>query len=303
MKRFLIILCTMALLVACFQVSVFSNEELTTYKDDKYSFTYPSSWKQGKAKDGSIILEIPGSSDGVITFAIVNDLIRFTGDLEKDEPNIKKMLTQYSGKNLSFIGEYELVRYGALQGFRAPGKWGGRQNARMLCLTDDSHMVAFVLIGERALAEEEALLSSVITFSAETTAAKNGYKTWKGEGFSIDYPEGYGTLEQAKALLFMDTTKKDQLIMVRTYKLDSDYSDAIAPGLASSKLPKSTKLKAKPEMEKVGSWSVAVIRGNTPAGPIAFYILGQGRTAMALMFIGDSTLNYAADVVASVVFN
>ena len=115
MKRFLTILCALALLAACGAVTVYA-EDSAAYRDDVYSFRYPASWKQGTAKDGSIVLEIPGSSDGVITFAIFTDLIRFTGDEETDAPGIKNLLAEYSGKNLSFTGEYEPVRYGALQG-------------------------------------------------------------------------------------------------------------------------------------------------------------------------------------------
>ncbi|MBR3545274.1 MAG: hypothetical protein IKN76_04310, partial [Oscillospiraceae bacterium] len=123
MKRFLTILCALALLAACGAVTVYAQEDSAAYRDDVYSFRYPASWKQGTAKDGSIVLEIPGTGDGVITFAIFTDLIRFTGDEETDAPGIKNLLAEYSGKNLSFTGEYEPVRYGDLQGFRAPARW------------------------------------------------------------------------------------------------------------------------------------------------------------------------------------
>ena len=275
---------------------------MTTYQDAVYSFRYPSSWKQGTANDGSIVLEIPGSSDGVLTFGIVTDLFRFTGDEETDAPMIQDYIQQYSGKSLSFTGEYELVRYGALQGFRAFGSWGGKQDARMIFVTDGGHMIFFALIGESAIAEEEAMLSSVVTFGGNETTAQSGYKTWQGAGFTVCYPEGYGTMEQTTGTVFVDAGKTDQIIMARTYSLDADYSDALAPHIASAKLPKSTHVEATPEMEQVGGRNAAVIRGDTASGPMAFYVVGQGRMALALLFIGDDALGYAVDVVASVVF-
>ena len=302
MKRFLTILCTLALLAACCISSAAAEESLATYQDAVYSFRYPAAWKQGIANDGSVVLEIPGGSDGVLTFAIVTDLIRFTGDEEADAPGIQNLLEQYGGKNLSFTGEYELVRFGELQGFRALGSWAGKQNARMVCATDGGHMVSFVLIGESAIAEETALLESVVTFDAGSQDSSDGYKTWQGEGYSLLYPEHYGSLEQTTGTVFMDADRKDQIIMARVYPLDADYTDALAPSIAADRLPKSTHVEAAPEMEQVGGWNAAVIRGDTGSGPMAFYLVGQGRTALALLFIGDEALGYAADVVASVAF-
>ena len=301
MKRFLTILCALALLAACGAVTVYA-EDSAAYRDDVYSFRYPASWKQGTAKDGSIVLEIPGSSDGVITFAIFTDLIRFTGDEETDAPGIKNLLAEYSGKNLSFTGEYEPVRYGALQSFRAPGRWAGKQDALMICATDGEHLVSFVLIGKRAMAEEAALLGSVVTVDNGGTGAKEGFRTWQGKGYSLLYPENYSTLEQTTGIVFVDKDKSSQIIMARTYTLNEDYSDELAPSIAAGRLPKSTGLKAEPEMERIGGRNAAVIRGDLESGPMAFYVVGQGRTALALMFMGEGALSYAEDIIASIVF-
>ena len=302
MKRFLTILCVLALLAACGAVTVYAEEDRATYRDAVYSFRYPASWKQSTAKDGSIVLEIPGSSDGVMTFAIFTDLIRFTGDEETDAPGIKNLLAEYSGKNLSFTGEYEPVRYGALQGFRATGRWAGKQDAIMVCGTDGGHLVSFVLIGERAIAEEAALLGSVVTFDNSGTDVKEGFKTWQGKGYTLLYPGNYSTLEQTTGIVFVDKDNSSQLIMARTYTLNEDYSDALALSIAAGRLPESTGLKAEPEMESFGGRNAAVIRGNAGSVPLAFCIVGEGRTAMALLFMGKEALGYAEDVVASVVF-
>ena len=302
MKQFLTILCALTLVAACCPFSASAEEDLAIYQDAVYSFRYSSSWKRGTASDGSVVLEIPGGSDGVLTFGIATDLIHFTGDEEADAPGIENLLAQYGGKSLSFTGEYELVRFDDLHGFRAFGTWGGKQEARMICVTDGGHMVAFVLIGERAIAEETALLESVITFGGAEAAAQNGYKLWQGSGYSFLYPERYGSVEQSTGIVFMDASRKDQIIMVRAYPLDSDYTDALAPSIASARLPTSTHVEATPEMEQVGGWNAAVIRGDTASGSMAFYVVGQGRTALALLFIGDDALGYATDIVASVVF-
>ncbi len=301
MKRFLAILCVLVLATVCCLSAACAEENLATYQDNVYSFKYPASWKQGTAKDGTVVLELPGGTDGVLTFAIVTDLIRFTGDEEADEPFIKSVIEQYSGKSLSFTGEYEPVRFGDLLGYRAYGKWGGTQDAHMIYVTDDGHSVVFTLIGESAIAEEAALLESVVTSATDETATQNGYKTWKGAGFSLFYPEGYGSLEQSTGTVFLDAAKQDQIIMVRSYTLDSDYTDALAPSVASAYLPKSTKVEAAPVMEQIGTWNAAVIRGDTASGPLAFYVIGKDRTALALLFIGNDALGYSEDSVASVV--
>ena len=45
-----------------------------------------------------------------------------------------------------------------------------------------------------------------------------------------------------------------------------------------------------------------MIRGDLESGPMAFYVVGQGRTALALMFMGAGALSYAEDIIASIVF-
>lgn len=72
--------------------------------------------------------------------------------------------------------------------------------------------------------------------------------------------------------------------------------------IAKAKLPKSTHVKADPKMMRVGDWNAAVITGNTKAGPMAFYIIGSGRTALALMFLGKEAIGHAEKVLGSVTF-
>ena len=57
-------------------------------------------------------------------------------------------------------------------------------------------MVSIVLIGERAIAQETALLESVITSDGNKAAEQGGYRIWQGEGYTFSYPEGYGVMEQ-----------------------------------------------------------------------------------------------------------
>jgi len=277
-------------------------EDVAEYRDSVYSFQYPASWKQGVAKDGSIVLEIPGTVDGVITFAIVTDLVSFTGDEAADVPAIDSMITQYSGKNLALNGDYELLKVGVLQGFRAFGQWAGSQSARMVCMTDGGHLVSFVLIGDTAIAAETALLESVVTFEAALTAGGAGYSLWHGQGYTLAYPEGYGTLEQNTGTVFMNPMMKDNMILARTYVLDTAYTDNLAPSIAQTYLPKSTHVEGAPEMTQIGDWSAAVIRGATASGPLEFYALGSDQTALVLLFMGDDAVTHAAAVVASVSF-
>ena len=90
--------------------------------------------------------------------------------------------------------------------------------------------------------------------------------------------------------------------MARTYSLITAYSSEQAPSIAKAKLPKSTGVQAEPQMTRVGDWDAAVITGDTKAGPMAFYVIGSGRTALALMFLGEEAISHAETVVASVVF-
>ena len=42
-----------------------------------------------------------------------------------------------------------------------------------------------------------------------------------------------------------------------------------------------------------------MIRGQLDAGPMAFYLIGSGRTAMALLFTGEAAVGMAEAIVAS----
>lgn len=55
-------------------------------------------------------------------------------------------------------------------------------------------------------------------------------------------------------------------------------------------------------MVKMGGWNTTRITGNTSAGSLANYLLGSGKTALALMFIGKDALQHAEAVVSFVTF-
>ena len=280
---------------------------LAEYRDSVYSFNYPSTWKKGNAADGTIILEVPGTDEGVLTYGLRTDLMAFTGDEEADKPLVQSVISQYSqpsDSSLLLSGEYETVRLENLTGFRAFGKWGGTRDAEIVYLTGNGCMILFFFVGQTALGQEQAILTSVRVFaddSTQDTSKEAGYKRWTGAGFSVDYPETYGTMDISGSVVFarqQDGAVTDML-MVRTYAINMGYSDSQAPLLAATFLPKSTHVEAEPVMERVGPWNTAVIRGNTDSGPMAFYILGAGQTAMALMFMGEEICGMAETIVAS----
>ena len=237
----------------------------------------------------------------MLTFALVSDLIQFTGDADADAPLIESCISQYGGKNLALTGEYEPAQSGGLQGFRAAGSWRATgQDAVMLILTGNRHMVGFVLVGGDAIALEESLLSSVELFGSAPTESAEGFLRWEGPDFALDYPDAYSTLEQNGAVIFINPQDSSNIIMVRAYDLGFDYSDAIAPAIASNLLPKSTKVETNPEMVETGGRTAAVITGTVSGGPMAFYVIGSGQTVIALMFMGEEAAGLAETVIRSV---
>lgn len=302
MKRVLSAFAALLLIAALLPTSAAG--KTAEYKDEIYSFRYPAAWKRGTAKDGTVTLRIPGGSDGVMTFAITADILQLTGDAGQDGPLIKQYIGGVKLSAVQLDGTYEALEQNSLRGFRAFGKAGGKLRAELVLLTGKGSMVVFIFIGEKAIAEEGTILSSLsVTDRMKDEETGNAdYKRWKGGGFSLLYPKDYGTMEQKTGMVFIEMKGKKDTIMARTYSLNTAYSKEQAPSIAKAKLPKSTGVQAEPQMTRVGDWDAAVITGNTKAGPMAFYIIGSGRTALALMFIGKEAIGHAETVVASVVF-
>lgn len=289
-------------------------ETLTEYRDDLYSFSYPSSWTQGVARDGSIILELPGGQSAVMTFAIKSDMIRYTGDPEIDNPLVEISVAEYSeekaradGKNTALDGSYELIEVNGMHGFRAAGKWlATGWDLALVILTDGKTMVSFELVGAEALESEQRLLETVKTFEQEEAESNaEGFLRCDGIQFALDYPESYsmmdyGLKDGCAVMLFADPADPNNLFMARTYLLDTDYTEDMAPAIAAAYLPKSTGVNAAPETVQIGGREMAVIRGNMDAGPLAFYVTGSGSMAMAVLFTGEGAVGLAEQIMASV---
>ena len=306
MKKMLSVLLILVLTVSA--VFCAFAEETKEYRDQVYSFRYPASWNQGLADNGDIVLEIPGTGSAVLTFAIITDLIKFSGDAATDAPGIESMIAQYSeeaqraaGKNTTLNGKYDLIESGGMHGFRAYGTWldGGRDLV-MVLLTGSRHMVSFVLIGQQAIAAEQDLVSSVELLGSSADDSAAGFKRWDSAQFSMDYPAHFGVMEQTTGVIFVNPDDTNSIIMARTYNLDADYSDAMAAYIATAALPKSTKVEAEPEMVQIAGRTAAVIKGNISVGPMAFYVIGSGKTAMALMFTGEEANAVAEHVILSI---
>lgn len=306
MKRLISVVLSLLLIVSA-AMGALADGKYIEYKDEVYSFRYPTDWKRGTAKDGTVALRIPGGDDGVMTFAFTTDLFRLTGDAKEDEAFVKAYIKSNGGKISSRIqldGKFEMLECNGLHGFRAFGKADGKQSVEMVMLTAESSMIAFVFVGKKAISEEEAILSSVNVTGKmmDEETGDEAYKRWKGGGFSLLYPKEYGTMEQKDGTVFVEKKAKNDMIMARTYTLKAEYSEDQAMSIAKAKLPKSTHVKADPKMMRVGDWNAAVITGNTKAGPMAFYIIGSGRTALALMFLGKEAIGHAEKVLGSVTF-
>lgn len=287
-------------------------EGTAEYRDALYAFRYPASWSCDTAPNGDIILGSPDGKSAVLTFAGINELLSFTGDARTDAPAIESYISTYGGKNLALTGEYTLTQSGGLRGFRAPGSWRATgQEAVMLLLTGDGLLVGFVLVGDGAIALEADFLASVELLGGTSAESAEGFLHWEGAAFSenhpegalfaLDYPAHYGALEQTTGVVFINPGDPNCIIMARGYTLDFDYSDAVAPGIAASALPKSTGVEPNAEMVKIGGKNAAVIRGAVSTGPMAFYVIGGGRTALALLFTGEEACDMAERVIASAV--
>ena len=298
MKKALI--CLLCLALACGVPSLSGAEGLKEYRDDCYSFRYPASWSCDKAPNGDIVLGSPDGKNGVITFAIITDLYLFSGDARTDAPLIEDCISSYGGKNLALTGEYMPVQAGGLNGFRATGSWRATgQDAVMLMLSGSRHMVGFVMVGDGAVALEAEFLNSVTLIGNDPRESAEGFLRWDGKDFSMDYPAHYGALDQGTAVAFISSADPSSIIMAKAYPLNADYSDALAPVIAANTLPKSTGLAPDAEMVQIGGRNAAVITGTVSGGQLAFYVIGEGRTALILMFTGTEAAGMADAVIRS----
>jgi hypothetical protein len=285
-------------------------EDTAEYRDEIFAFRYPASWSCDTSPNGDIVLGSPDGSSAALAFAMISDLPNFTGDAETDAPGIQSYIAQYDGKNLALTGDYEMLRVGEMNGFRATGSWRATgQNAAMIVLTGSSHVVGFALVGGKALALEQAFLDSLELLGETPAESAEGFLRWEGtefsekhpEGglFSLDYPAHYSSLAQTTGIVFMNPNDTSNIIMARAYTLDTDYSDALAPIIAANALPKSTKVEPNAKMVKIGGRNAAIIQGTVSGGPMAFYVIGSGRTALALMFTGEEACGMAEHVIQS----
>ena len=292
--------CLLCLLLFSLALPFASAESTKEYRDDYFSFGYPADWSCDTAPNGDIVLGSPDGKNAVLAFAIVSDLYVFSGDALTDGPMIKDYISSYGGKNLALTGEYMLAQAGDLRGFRAAGSWRATgQDAVMLVLSGSRHMVGFVMVGDGAIALEPTFLNSVTLIGNEPQESAEGFLRWDGKDFSVDYPAHYGALDQGTAVAFINAADTSNIIMVKAYPLDTEYSDAIAPVIAASTLPKSTKVEPNAEMTQIGGRSAAVITGTVSNGPLAFYVIGSGKTALILMFTGTEATAMADAVIRS----
>lgn len=169
----------------------------------------------------------------------------------------------------------------------------------MVVLTGKDHLVGFIMVGAKALALEDALLSSVELKGDIDTSDENGWLSWQGARFSVAYPKDYAVMDSGTAVMFGDPNGSGNLIAVRAYDLNVEYSDNIAPAVAAAYLPKSTHIGAEPEMVTMGGRNAAVIRGDVNGKALAFYIVGRGRTALGIMLMGETAVEMAENIVMS----
>ncbi len=280
---------------------------MLTYSDEQYSFIYPETWSQDTAENGDIILMNPGQTSAIMTFSLYIDALQLTGDPDEDRNFIDNTLSTYTeeaaqkkGKNITLNGTVEGIVYGNLKGFRAYGSWLSNGDKLIMdILTADNYMVSFTCIGEKAITLEEVMLNSVELQGSKQEDRGDMYTRWKGTKITFLYPKQYSALEQTTGVLLADQNAPNNVIAVRIYDVDFDYSKEMATTLATQSLPKSTKIEADAEMVVVGDWDAAVIKGESSAGKIAYYVIGSGRTVLGIIFMGEEAIGYAQIIIAS----
>ena len=298
-----LITCILCLLLVCGMLAGTAAEEAREYRDDIYAFRYPASWSCDTASNGDIVLGSPDGKCAVLTFAIISDLWSFTGDALTDAPTVESYISSYGGKNLALTGEYTLAEANGMRGFRAVGSWrASGQDAVMLVLSGERHMVGFVLVGDAAIALEQDLLNSVELVGRASPESTEGFTRWENDQLALDYPTHFGMMEQTTGVVFVNSDNPNSIIMARVYPLDSEYSDAAAPAIAASALPKSTKVEANAEMVEIGGRNAAVITGTVSGSPMAFYVIGSGKTILALLLTGEESCGMAEHLIGSVEF-
>ena len=308
MKKGIAVLLSVILLLCCtFSYAESSTEGMATYSDDQYSFRYPGTWSLDTADNGDIILMNPRQTNAIMTFSLYIDSIHLTGNPDEDRLFIDNTLSTYTeetakekGKNLTLNGTVEGIVYGNLKGFRAYGTWLATGDRLIMdILTADNYMVSFSFIGEEAIALEDTLLESVELQGLKQEDRGDMYTRWQGGKITFLYPKQYSALEQTTGVLLANQNASNNAIAVRIYNVDFDYSTELAPLLATQSLPSSTKIEADAEMVKVGDWDAAVIRGESSAGKIAYYVIGSGRTVLGIMLMGEEAIGYAQIIIAS----
>lgn len=287
MKKLLSFLLVLLLAVVPYAAA----EDTAEYRDEIYAFRYPASWSCGVADNGDIVLGSPDRRSAVLTYAVLSDLWPFTGESLSDGPIIEQYISSYGGKNLALNGEYELTQAGDLKGFRAFGSWRATgQDAVMLMLSGGGLVVGFVLVGDDALALEEELTGSVEPVGKMPSQGAEGFLRWESGSAAVEYPSSYSVLDQATAAMFADPEDPANVIMAKVYSLDVDYTDGLAPAIAANALPRSANVESDPEMTAIGGRNAALIRGTVSGGPMEFYVIGGGRTALALVFLGEKAV-------------
>lgn len=268
-----------------------SAEEMARYRGDMFSFQYPATWKQGVSDKGDIVIEAPDGQNGILAFAVT-----YTGDAHTFA---EQYLSLYGGTNFEPGEQYEAISSACMNEIRIPGKWRkGDLDAEMVIMTGESHQIGFLIVGADALALEDLLLSSVELLG---NAGLSGDNVWQGDRFSIVCPHGYDVMDSGTAIVFVDPDDTGNLVAVRAINLDVDYFDELAPAIAGIYLPESANLEHAPEMTRIGGRNAAIIRGDTDAGPLAFYVIGSGKTALAVMLMGEKTIDMAEEIISSII--
>ncbi len=143
------------------------------------------------------------------------------------------------------------------------------------------------------------LLESVELNGGLDTVAVDGFLRWEAPEYAVSYPEHYSAMENATGIMFVNPDNPNNVFAVRTYNLEFEYEDYMGPALASRLMPKSANVTAEPETQQIAGRSVAVIRGKVDAGPLAYFLFGEGRTIYVVLLTGEEATGMGEQIIAS----
>ena len=285
-------------------------EEPVEYSTNAYRFTYPAGWTEHVERDGTVILELPDTQSSIMCYAMITNMVQFTGDETADAQLAEKYISGYtreiadeSGQATVLNGEYELIQHGEQFGFRAKGTWmPSGEDLVMIMLSGADHLVGLQFNGPEALALEKDLLDSLELLGDMQTARSGGYLHWESDHFTVNYPQYYAPTETNTGVTFVNLGDQANVIEIDAISVNFDYKDTedMLRDLAKSMRPQAAGSSVTTEIKKIGDIRMAVMKGKVDKTQFIYYIFGKNRRVFVVLITGAEAMGLGRKVVESI---